>query len=73
MTRKELMQMIEDEVYGALQSTVTEPVPTQSVKPVKPVQTRADLSNEELDEVIFFGGEKPKNNNDDDFNINKNK
>lgn len=71
MTRKELLQMIEDEVYGALQSTVTEPaIPQQEIKPV---QKRANLSNEELDEVIFFGGEKPKNEENDDFNINKNK
>lgn len=68
MTRKDLLQMIEDEVSTALKTTVTEPVPLQQQN-AKPIQKKANLSDDELDEVLFFGGKKPEEHND--LNIQK--
>lgn len=57
MTKKELLKMIEDEVTAVLQSTVSEP---SIQKPVTPIQIKANISDEELEEALFYGGELPK-------------
>ena len=59
--------MIEDEVSGALRTTVTEPVRLK--QNTKPIQKRVNLSDDEMDEALFFGGKKPKDEND--LNIKK--
>lgn len=63
MNKQELLKIIEDEVADIVsKKTVKEPEIKSEPKPTKPsasTQTTANLSEEELDEIIFYGGKKP--------------
>jgi len=61
MTRDELDKMIDDEVEAALSqvNTIREPEAANPV-PKKPQPTSAKLNDDELDEMIFYGGDKPE-------------
>ena len=59
MTREELEKMIDDEVVASLGSTMQEPQkPKPQPQKQAPIKTAADLSEEELDDIIFYGGKK---------------
>lgn len=66
MNRKELEELIDSEVDKVLSNTnMTEPQPelepeqTQNVSAYVPPK-RASMSEEELDEILFYGGHKPQ-------------
>ena len=61
MTREELDNMIEDEVSMAMAMDSTMREPEQPKEgPKMPIKTTADLSEEDLDEIIFYGGIRPE-------------
>lgn len=65
MNRKELEKLIDGEVTRLFDSmNMREPQPEEiqgeTVEQQQPVKNRANLSKEELDDIIFYGGEKPK-------------
>lgn len=56
MTLKELKELIEKEVSESLGSSITEPeLPKKKIKP------REKISEEELDNFIFYGQQKAHN------------
>lgn len=68
MNKKELEELIDSEVEKILANmNMKEPQPQKSEieqsTPVYSAPARPTLSEEELDEILFYGGSKPKNEN----------
>jgi len=71
MTREELEKLIDDEVNATVTSTnmrepevespnqIVQEQPAFSPEAKQVARRRANLSKEELDDIIFYGGEKP--------------
>lgn len=63
MNKKELEKLIDDEVariFSSVNIREPQPEPIQADANPQPTRTRAELSGEELDDIIFYGGEKPQ-------------